>query len=146
MSLLNYTHTKVQISTSHAVELTNVDRVFGKRAVLNGINLTIRQAEFVAVLGPSGTRKTTLLRLLSGLDRTDSGLVRVAANRSFVFQEPRLVLAKRVWENVVLGRKGRGARRDALQALEEVGLRNHPVFYTWVLKIGIMRMYSKLTC
>ncbi|MFL9456445.1 MULTISPECIES: ABC transporter ATP-binding protein [Nostocales] len=125
MSLTNYTHAPAKISTLHAVELTDVRRVFGKRAVLNGINLTIHQAEFVAVLGPSGTGKTTLLRLLSGLDRTDSGSVRVAANRSVVFQEPRLVLAKRVWENVVLGSQGRAARRDALQALEEVGLRNH---------------------
>lgn len=39
--------------------------------------------------------------------------------------EPRLVLAKRVWENVVLGRKGSGARREALIALEEVGLATH---------------------
>lgn len=125
MSLLNHTYTQTPISSYHAVELTNVRRVFVQRVVLNGINLTIRPAEFVAVLGPSGTGKTTLLRLLSGLDRTDSGSVRVAANRSVVFQEPRLVLAKRVWENVVLGRQSSNARRDALQALEEVGLRNH---------------------
>lgn len=123
MSLVN--HTPAQISALHAVELTQVRRIFGKRAVLDGIDLKIRQAEFVAVLGPSGTGKTTLLRLLSGLDRTDSGSVRVAANRSVVFQEPRLVLAKRVWENVVLGRKGSGARREALIALEEVGLATH---------------------
>ncbi|MEH2115806.1 ABC transporter ATP-binding protein [Nostoc sp.] len=125
MSLVNHIYTPTQISSSHAVELTNVRRIFGKRAVLDGIDLTIRPAEFVAVLGPSGTGKTTLLRLLSGLDRSDGGSVRVAANRAVVFQEPRLILAKRVWENVVLGHKGRGARRDAVQALEEVGLRNH---------------------
>lgn len=112
-------------SSSYAVELNNVYRIFGRRAVLDGINLTIRPGEFVAILGPSGTGKTTLLRLLSGLDRTNNGSVRVAANRSVVFQEPRLVLAKRVWENVVLGRKGQGVRRDALRALEEAGLRSH---------------------
>jgi sulfonate transport system ATP-binding protein len=136
LSLINQTPTLTPISSYHAVELTNVHRIFGKRAVLNGINLTIRPAEFVAVLDPSGTGKTTLLRLLSGLDRTDSGSVRVAANRTVVFQEPRLVLAKPVWENVVLGRKGIGARRDAQQALEEVGLRNHVDAWTKTLSGG----------
>ena len=79
------------------VELRGVRRVFGGRAVLDGVDLTVRPAEFVAVLGASGTGKTTLLRLLSGLDQADAGSVRVALGRSVVFQEPRLVPAKRVW-------------------------------------------------
>jgi sulfonate transport system ATP-binding protein len=110
---------------THAVELKRVLRRFGTRHVLNQIDLTIRASEFVAVLGPSGTGKTTLLRILSGLDRADGGTVRLAAKRSVVFQEPRLVPARRVWENVVLGESGADARRDALRALAEVGLAGH---------------------
>jgi sulfonate transport system ATP-binding protein len=110
---------------SSAVELRDVRRVFSGRAVLDGIDLTIHASEFVAVLGPSGTGKTTLLRLLSGLDRPDGGVVRVPRARSMVFQEPRLVLAKRVWQNVVLGRTDGIARREAVAALEEVGLATH---------------------
>ena len=108
-----------------AVQLRNISRIFGDRAVLNGIDLDIREGEFVAVLGPSGTGKTTLLRLLAGLDRVDSGAVTVPAARAVVFQEPRLVPAKRVWENVVLGQRGRAARALAQGALEEVGLGAH---------------------
>ncbi len=100
-------------------------RSFNGRAVLDGIDLTLRGSEFVAILGPSGTGKTTLLRLLSGLDTADDGTVRVAAIRSVVFQEPRLVPAKRVWQNVVLGRTGGEAKREALAALAEVGLAGH---------------------
>jgi sulfonate transport system ATP-binding protein len=110
-----------------AVELHGVRRTFGTRSVLNGIDLTVRKGEFVALLGPSGTGKTTLLRILAGLDHADGGEVKVAANRSVVFQEPRLVPARRVWRNVVLGHKtgSREARRTADQALAEVGLGGH---------------------
>ncbi|HEX2885479.1 MAG TPA: ABC transporter ATP-binding protein [Vineibacter terrae] len=102
-----------------------MSRVFGDRAVLDRIDLSIRPADFVAVLGPSGTGKTTLLRLLAGLDRADAGRLAVPERRSVVFQEPRLIPAKRVWQNVVIGRRGAQARDEARTALAEVGLASH---------------------
>jgi sulfonate transport system ATP-binding protein len=110
------------LSHDNAVELHQVRLVFGDRVVLDDLGLRIQAAEFVAILGASGTGKTTLLRLISGLDHADGGTVRVARRRSVVFQEPRLVLAKRVWQNVVLGRRGSAARAQASAALTEVGL------------------------
>lgn len=110
------------LSHDRAVELHKVHRAFGNRAVLDDFELRIQPAEFVAVLGASGTGKTTLLRVISGLDPPDSGTVRVARRRSVVFQEPRLVLAKRVWQNVVPGQRGSRARALAAGALAEVGL------------------------
>jgi sulfonate transport system ATP-binding protein len=78
------------------------------------------------MLGASGAGKTTLLRILAGLDQADSGRVRVAGARSVVFQEPRLVPAKRVWENVVIGHdRLSAAKPSALAALDEVGLATH---------------------
>ncbi len=106
---------------SRAVELRGVRRVFGDRAVLDGVDLDVPQGEFVALLGASGTGKTTLLRILAGLDRTDGGTVLVPAERTVVFQEPRLVPSKRVLANVVIGQP-RGARARGLEALAEVGL------------------------
>lgn len=108
------------------VDALGVRRVFGDRAVLDGIDLQLRSGEFVALLGPSGTGKTTLLRILAGLDTADDGQVLVPYARSVVFQEPRLVPSRRVWRNVVLGgRHPRGLRPKALRALNEVGLPNH---------------------
>lgn len=110
----------------YAVEALGVRRIFADRAVLDGVSLRLKKGDFVALIGPSGTGKTTLLRILGGLDTADEGHVVVPRVRSTVFQEPRLVLAQRVWRNVVLGaRRPRAARRKAIAALAEVGIEGH---------------------
>jgi sulfonate transport system ATP-binding protein len=111
---------------AYAVEAVGVRRIFNGRAVLDGVDLRLEKGDFVALLGPSGTGKTTLLRIIGGLDTADEGHVVVPRVRSTVFQEPRLVLAQRVWRNVVLGaRRPRAARRKAIEALAEVGIEGH---------------------
>ena len=114
------------VDVHYAVEALGVRRVFAERAVLDGVSLRLKKGDFVALIGPSGTGKTTLLRILGGLDTADEGHVVVPRVRSTVFQEPRLVLAQRVWRNVVLGaRRPRAARRKAIDALAEVGIDGH---------------------
>jgi sulfonate transport system ATP-binding protein len=97
--------------------------------VLSGVDLSIADGEFVALLGRSGTGKSTLLRILGGLDPSYEGEVLVPERRAVVFQEPRLLPWQRVLPNVSLGLKpsgGRdGVRRLSLDALAEVGLRDH---------------------
>jgi sulfonate transport system ATP-binding protein len=118
--------TQIDTDDEYIVDARGVRRVFGTRAVLDGVDLQLREGDFVALLGPSGTGKTTLLRLLAGLDIADGGTIVVPKARSVVFQEPRLVPARRVWRNVVLG--SRTVRRDralAVDALAEVGLADH---------------------
>ena len=106
-----------------AVHLRDVRKSFGDNHVLAGIDLDIRRGEFVVLLGPSGTGKTTLLRLLSGLERADGGTVLTAEARTTVYQEPRLVSSKRVLANVVIGQPRRPEVKAAgRQALDEVKL------------------------
>jgi sulfonate transport system ATP-binding protein len=109
-----------------AVSLRGVAKAFGSNVVLDGIDLDIHRGEFFCLLGPSGTGKTTLLRILTGLERADAGEVLVADRRTVVYQEPRLIQSKRVLGNVLLGqRKSADRKLAALDALSEVGLSQH---------------------
>ena len=114
-----------------AVHARNVTRTFGGREVLRGLALSIAPGEFVALLGRSGTGKSTLLRILGGLDPDYRGEVLVPRRRAVVFQEPRLLPWQRVLPNVALGLRpvgpnGAGVlRRNSLDALREVGLADH---------------------
>jgi sulfonate transport system ATP-binding protein len=112
---------------NQAVIAAGVTRAFGDREVLTGLDLSIDADEFVALLGRSGTGKSTLLRIFGGLDPDYGGDVLVPSKRSVVFQESRLIPWQRVLPNVVLGLEagadGRaGLTRQGLDALEEVGL------------------------
>ena len=90
--------------------------------VLDGVDLDIAPGEFVAMLGVSGTGKSTLLRALAGLDREVTGELSVPGPVAVAFQEPRLLPWRRVLANVALGLRGPDAGAVAGRALEEVGL------------------------
>jgi sulfonate transport system ATP-binding protein len=108
-----------------AVVAHGLRRMFGHREVLRGIDLEIRHGEFVALLGRSGSGKSTILRALAGLDRGATGDVFVPQRRAVVYQDARLLPWARVLENVVLGLDGPNAAADGRHALQEVGLTGH---------------------
>jgi phospholipid/cholesterol/gamma-HCH transport system ATP-binding protein len=60
-----------------AIVVGDLHKSFGSQKVLNGINLTVSRSETVAVLGRSGTGKSVLLKLIIGLQKPDSGSVRI---------------------------------------------------------------------
>lgn len=75
--------------------LKNVSVTRGKRAVLSQVNLTVEPGEFVCVSGGSGSGKTTVLELLAGLRRPDSGTVEVDGVDIAEIPEPALQLYRR---------------------------------------------------
>jgi sulfonate transport system ATP-binding protein len=105
-----------------AVEVRGLTREFGTNSVLRNLDLQLRPGEFTVLLGRSGSGKSTLLRTLAGLDPAPEGTLTVPSARAVVFQEPRLMPWKRVWQNVALGLRVPDARKRAEEALEEVGL------------------------
>ncbi len=92
------------------LELKNVNRNFGHHSVLKDINLSIEKGEFVAIVGFSGAGKTTLINLIAGLLRPDSGTVTLndleitapGPDRGIVFQNYSLLPWLSVYENIYL--------------------------------------------
>jgi len=85
------------------VELNKVTVRFGDRTVLDGLSITLGRGERLALMGPSGCGKTTLLRVIAGLQRPETGTVRVETPKiAYLFQEPRLLPWRTAAENVAL--------------------------------------------
>lgn len=93
--------------------------------VLNGINLQIPGRSITVILGRSGCGKTTLLRLVGGLEDVDAGEIEfdVSHKTAFVFQEARLMPWLNVWDNVKFGLKKQECDNGVIQnIIDTVGL------------------------
>ncbi len=130
------------------VELRSVCKSFRKGdetiTPLDNVSMDIEAGEFISLMGPSGTGKSTLLNLVSGIDRPDSGTITVdgvdvtklsrtqladwrAANLGYIFQTHNLIPVLTAYENVelptLLLRLSSSQRRQRVElALEAVGL------------------------
>lgn len=111
--------------------LNGIIKRYGDNTVLNELDLHIPAGQCVAIVGRSGGGKSTLLRLLAGLERPDGGeilagttpLATIQDDTRMMFQDARLLPWKTVVDNVGLGLKG-SWRERARQALAAVGLEN----------------------
>lgn len=136
------------VRPDEVLQLAHVSRTFGNGATaiaaLRDVSLTVRAGEFVAVMGPSGSGKSSLLSLAGGLDTATSGEVFVESTPlsglslnqlarlrrravGFVFQDFNLVPTLTALENVALPREldgvsARASRRQAMDALRMVGM------------------------
>lgn len=121
-------------STHPVVQVRQLLRSFGDRVILDHVDLDIRNGEFVALLGRSGSGKSTFLRALAGLDadtqeastrhnaHADHGSIAVPPQLAVVFQDARLLPWKSVLDNVIYGLRGTAPRQRGIDILREVGL------------------------
>ena len=126
-----------------SIELEGLAKSFGPRGVLKALDLKIGPSQFVAVVGRSGCGKTTLLRLIAGLDAASSGGLLIdgrpveGSQKSvrMLFQDSRLLQWQRVIGNVGIAREP-GWRETAMQALDDVGLADRAREWPAVLSGG----------
>ena len=123
--------------TTPILALDNIGFGFGGDPVLQGLSLSVPRGHFIAVVGPSGVGKSTLLRVIAGLVAPMQGEVRLLSSTepgrrpmALVFQDPRLLPWRRVLGNVEYGLEGLGLSRPerrnrAEAALRLVGLAEH---------------------
>ena len=131
------------------LELKNISKKFKDRQILSDFNLTVEENKILAIVGPSGGGKTTLLRMLGGLEKIDSG--EIIYNGAplpidelekrnllgFVFQDFQLFPHLTVLENLVLSpiktmnMAKNVAEKKAIELLEKLGLEkqinNYPI-------------------
>ena len=131
------------------LELKNISKKFKDRQILSDFNFTVEENKILAIVGPSGGGKTTLLRMLAGLEKIDSGEI-IDNGESlpidelekrnllgFVFQDFQLFPHLTVLENLVLSpmktmnMEKSDAEKKAIELLEKLGLEkqinNYPI-------------------
>jgi ABC-type polar amino acid transport system ATPase subunit len=144
------------------ITIRNLEKWFGNRPTLAGVSAHIREGERVAIVGPSGGGKTTLLRCLNGLEPFDGGtisiagfdlgpgrtgltapeLVRLRTTVGMVFQEHHLFPHLTALENLTLAprvvrkQSPREVARRAHELLEQVGLADRKGAYPDALSGG----------
>ncbi len=122
------------------LELKNISKKFKDRQILENFNLTVEENKILAIVGPSGGGKTTLLRMLAGLEKIDSGEIIYNGESlpidelekrnllGFVFQDFQLFPHLTVIENLVLSpiktmnMSKNDAEKKALTLLNKLGL------------------------
>jgi multiple sugar transport system ATP-binding protein len=108
-----------------SIEIDRVSKRFGAVEVISELSLRIESGEFVAFLGASGCGKTTLLRMIAGLETINSGEIRIGGERvdhlppgargvAMVFQHYALYPHMTIYENMAFGLKNIGVARQAI--------------------------------
>ena len=136
------------------LELKNISKKFKDKKILSNFNLKVEKNKILAIVGPSGGGKTTLLRMLAGLESIDSGEIifngeNLPLNElekrnllGFVFQDFQLFPHMTVLENLVIspiqtmGIKKDEAEAKAIKLLEQLGLEKHYKSYPYSLSGG----------
>lgn len=143
------------------IEVKELTKRFGELLVLDKINFTVAEGEFLAIVGPTGCGKTTFLNCLSKLVLTTDGNIFIDGevadprthNISFVFQEPTCLPWRTVRENVAYGMEVKHFPKDEVKKrvdymLDLVGLRSTENLYpnqvsaSMVQRITVARAFA----
>ncbi|MBW8320101.1 MAG: ABC transporter ATP-binding protein [Arenimonas sp.] len=113
-------------------------KAFGEAEVLRDIRFEVADGETVAILGASGIGKSTLLRLIAGIDEAFEGEIVRPSNIAMVFQEPVLLPWRSVLQNLTLVHPSLG-NQAARDALERIGIADKAGLFPGQLSLGQQR-------
>lgn len=130
--------------TENKIEIRDLHKAFGKKRVLDGVDLDVKKGESLVVIGGSGTGKSVLIKCIQGILTPDSGSIKIDdvditqishkeaeqsyAKMGMLFQGAALFDSLKVWENVAFGlienkkMPRREAKLEAVRVLRQVGL------------------------
>lgn len=105
-----------------SIILKNIQKAFGAKKVLQGVNYTLKGGQVYCLMGPSGMGKTTLLRILMGLEHPDSGSVEGLGENDIaaMFQEDRLFMWLSPVENVAMMYKTKPDKKKIAENLAKI--------------------------
>ena len=130
--------------SEYKIQVKNLHKAFGKKVVLDGVDIEIKKGESLVVIGGSGTGKSVLIKCIQGLLNPDEGSIKVDgveingadetvrdamhAKMCMLFQGGALFDSLSVWENVAFGLienqkwNRKDAKNEAVRVLRQVGL------------------------
>jgi ABC-type sugar transport system ATPase subunit len=122
------------IDAMASLQLRNVQKRFGETAVIHGVDLDVRDGEFMVFVGPSGCGKSTLLRMIAGLETVSDGEMIIDGKRvnelsaaqrglAMVFQSYALYPHMTVYQNLAFGLENIGTKRAEIDAKVDAAAR-----------------------
>ncbi len=137
-------HSVDHVTANPIIEIRDLDFAYDHQPVLTDVNLTVAQGDFVAMIGPNGGGKTTLLKLMLGLLKPHHGWIRVMGrpagrashqvgyvpqnvhiNRHFPITALDVVRTGKLTPGKRWAKNGKKDRQDALHAMEKIGIAVH---------------------
>ena len=120
------------------LEVNLLRKTFGKQQILGNCQLKLKAGEHLSLLGPSGIGKSTLLRIIAGLDTRFEGEVIRPEGIAYMFQGPNLLDWRNCYQNLLIFHRD-ASQEDAHAALEQVGLSDKGLNYPRQLSLGQQR-------
>ena len=138
------------------IELKNISKSYKNKKIFDDLSLKINKGKFVSIVGPYGSGKTTLLKMISGIEKIDSGEIKINKcspeklkenlKMGFVFQETMLLPWRNVLDNITLPselNKNKNVEK-AIELLKLVDLEDKKNNYPNELSGGMQRIVSIL--